>query len=91
MITDGISSRPLTALVLAASRQGIDDPVARLQNKSHKCLVAVDGIAMIERVIQTLQRTGGNVLRASRLLGLSREKLRYRIKKYEVRHLIPDD
>lgn len=44
----------LTALVLAASRQGFDDPVARLQNKSHKCLVTIDGIAMIERVIQTL-------------------------------------
>ncbi len=48
------SSPALTALVLAASRQGLDDPVARLQNKSHKCLVTVDGIAMIERVVQTL-------------------------------------
>lgn len=48
------TSLGLTALVLAASRQGIDDPVARLQNKSHKCLVTIDGIAMIERVVQTL-------------------------------------
>ncbi len=44
----------LTALVLAASRQGYDDPVARLQNKSHKCLVTIDGVAMIARVVQTL-------------------------------------
>ncbi len=48
------SVQPVTALVLAASRQGIDDPVAKLQNKSHKCLVTVDGVAMIERVVQTL-------------------------------------
>lgn len=47
-------TEPLTALVLAASRQGIDDPVAKIQNKTHKCLVTLDGIAMIERVVQTL-------------------------------------
>ena len=44
----------LIALVMAASRQGVADPVAKLQNKSHKCLVKIDGIAMIERVVQTL-------------------------------------
>jgi len=47
-------SEPLTALVLAASRQGVDDPVAKIQNKTHKCLVTLDGIAMIERVVQAL-------------------------------------
>ena len=50
----GTSREPLTALVLAASKKGIEDPVARLQDKTHKCLVSVDGIAMIERVVQTL-------------------------------------
>jgi GTP:adenosylcobinamide-phosphate guanylyltransferase len=54
MIPAESSPGPLTALVLAASRKGIDDPVARLQNKSHKCLVSIDGVTMIERVIQTL-------------------------------------
>ena len=54
MIAYETSNGALTALVLAASRKGFDDPVARLQNKSHKCLVSIDGIAMIERVIQTL-------------------------------------
>ncbi len=54
MTVDEISSGSLTALVLAASRQGFDDPVAKLQDKSHKCLVNIDGIAMIERVVQTL-------------------------------------
>ena len=54
MTADKISFPSLTALVMAASRQGVEDSVARLQNKSHKCLVEIDGIAMIERVIQTL-------------------------------------
>lgn len=54
MTADETIFKPLTALVLAASRRGVDDPVARLQNKSHKCLVTIDGIAMIERVVQTL-------------------------------------
>lgn len=54
MTTDMAFSEPLTALVLAASRQGVDDPVAKIQHKSHKCLVTIDGIAMIERVVQTL-------------------------------------
>lgn len=54
MTADESCTGPLTALVLAASRQGVDDPVARLQNKTHKCLVSIDGISMIERVVQTL-------------------------------------
>ncbi len=48
------SSAELTALVMAAGRQGTADPVARLQDKSHKCLVEIDGVAMIERTVQTL-------------------------------------
>ncbi len=48
-------NRPgLTALVLAASREGTEDPVARHAGKSHKCLVEVDGKPMIERVIESL-------------------------------------
>jgi CTP:molybdopterin cytidylyltransferase MocA len=58
MTTDETFSEPLTALVLAASRQGVDDPVAKIQNKSHKCMVTIDGIAMIERVVQTLIDSG---------------------------------
>lgn len=54
MNNDGTAKPSLTALVLAASRKGFDDPVAKLQNKSHKCLVNIDGIAMIQRVVQTL-------------------------------------
>ncbi len=53
-----MSAPPLTALVMAASRRGVDDAVARIQNKSHKCLVEIDGVAMIERVVQALLESG---------------------------------
>jgi GTP:adenosylcobinamide-phosphate guanylyltransferase len=56
-----MSSRPLqesfppaTILVMAASRRGVNDPVAQLQNKSHKCLVEIDGQVMLERVVEVL-------------------------------------
>jgi GTP:adenosylcobinamide-phosphate guanylyltransferase len=45
---------PATALVMAASRKGVNDPVALLQNKSHKCLVEIDGQVMLERVLEAL-------------------------------------
>ena len=49
---------PMVALVMAASRRGVDDPVARLQGKSHKCLVEIDGQVMLERVIEALVESG---------------------------------
>ncbi len=45
-------------LVLAASRSGADDPVARLKNVSHKCLAPIDGVVMLERVVQTILDSG---------------------------------
>lgn len=42
-----------TALVLAASR-GAEDPVARAEGKSHKCLAEIAGRPMIEHVLATL-------------------------------------
>ena len=35
--------KKFTALILAASRKGKEDEVAKLQGVSHKCLVEVDG------------------------------------------------
>jgi len=58
MTTQESFAEPLTVLVLAASRQGVDDPVAKIQDKSHKCLVTIDAVAMIERVVQTLIDSG---------------------------------
>ncbi len=45
----------VTSLILAASRKGAEDAVAKLQNKSHKCLVEVDGTVMLERVVNALR------------------------------------
>lgn len=47
-----------SVLVMAASRRGVDDPVARLQGKSHKCLVELDGQVMLERVLEALVDSG---------------------------------
>jgi len=47
--------QPLTALVLSASRQGAEDAVAQLQQASHKCLVEIDGMVMLERVVRELK------------------------------------
>lgn len=57
-MTERAAPPPMAALVLAASRRGRDDPVARLQQKSHKCLVEVDGMTMIERVVRALRDSG---------------------------------
>lgn len=53
-----MSRHEATLLVLAASRKGVDDPVARLQNVSHKCLVVLDGQVMLERVIEAAIDSG---------------------------------
>lgn len=45
---------PFAALILAASR-GAEDPVARSENTSHKCLVDVAGTPMLVRVSQALE------------------------------------
>lgn len=43
-----------TALILAASRKGKEDEVAKLQGVSHKCLVELDGTVMLQRVIDAI-------------------------------------
>ncbi len=43
-----------TALVLAAQRPGIIDPLAEKGGVSHKCLIDMDGTPMIERVLDSL-------------------------------------
>lgn len=49
MSTDG----PITALVLAGSRAG-GDPLAEHARVSHKALIDIDGMTMIERVVAAL-------------------------------------
>lgn len=50
--------RTTKALVLAAGRRGSEDSVAQLQNKTHKCLVEIDGRVMLERVVESLLESG---------------------------------
>lgn len=47
-------SQQFTALILAASRKGAEDEVAKLQGVSHKCIVEVDGVVMLQRVVDAL-------------------------------------
>jgi len=47
--------RTATVLILAASRLGPGDVVAQSQNVSHKCLITLDGIVMLERVVRELK------------------------------------
>ncbi|MEP5937869.1 MAG: nucleotidyltransferase family protein [Erythrobacter sp.] len=48
------SADTVKVLVLAASRAGPLDAVAALQDKSHKCLVEIDGEIMLQRVVREL-------------------------------------
>jgi GTP:adenosylcobinamide-phosphate guanylyltransferase len=44
-----------TVLILAASRLGSEDVVAQTQNVSHKCLITLDGMIMLERVVREIK------------------------------------
>lgn len=48
-----------TALVLAASRRGPADAVAKIQGVSHKCLVTLDDVVMLERVVSEIKNARG--------------------------------
>jgi len=47
----------ITALVLAGSRRGEDDPVARFRGVTDKALAPVAGVPMLERVVNSLAMT----------------------------------
>lgn len=48
-------TKKATALILAASRLGPEDVVAQSQNVSHKCLITLDGMIMLERVVREVK------------------------------------
>ncbi len=48
-------TKKVTALILAASRLGAEDVVAKTQNISHKCLITLDGMIMLERVVREVK------------------------------------
>lgn len=62
-MTSGRIDRSLTGecpvLVLAGSRDGAQDPLARLGRVAHKAMLPVAGRPMIDRVLETLEGTPG--------------------------------
>ena len=52
----------VSVLILAASRLGPQDVVAQSQDVSHKCLIRLDGMVMLERVVREI-RQSSNVAR----------------------------
>jgi GTP:adenosylcobinamide-phosphate guanylyltransferase len=50
---------PFTAIILAAQRAGVVDPLAAEAGVSHKCVVPIAGKALIAHVVDALQQTPG--------------------------------
>lgn len=48
----------MNILIMAASRKGVEDSVAKMQNKSHKCLVTIGGEVMLVQVINSCLESG---------------------------------
>jgi DNA-binding NtrC family response regulator len=46
--------------------------------------VSPTSLAEVDQIRQALAQTGGNVARAARLLGMSRDMLRYRMQRYDM-------
>jgi GTP:adenosylcobinamide-phosphate guanylyltransferase len=46
----------VSVLILAASRLGPQDVVAQSQGVSHKCLITLDGMVMLERVVREIKQ-----------------------------------
>ena len=56
-----MTSEPIvTALVLAGSRRGESDPVARYRQVSAKCLATAGGVPLLVRVLRALTGCPGS-------------------------------
>jgi GTP:adenosylcobinamide-phosphate guanylyltransferase len=53
------AARPFTAIVLAAQRDGVLDPMAATAGVSHKCLVPIVGRPLLEYVVEALVAVPG--------------------------------
>ena len=82
--TDKITTEYLPGGLLAPARAG-QTPVTEAVSK--RFVLPEEGISLDEAelsfVRQAIQRSGGNQTRAAELLGISRDQLRYRLKKLE--------
>ena len=82
--TDKITTEYLPGGLLAPARLG-QTPTTEAVSK--RFVLPEEGISLDEAelsfVRQAIQRSGGNQTRAAELLGISRDQLRYRLKKLE--------
>lgn len=53
-----MAKKDYTALVLAGSRRGVNDPLAVAGNVSHKCFIDVAGEPMLRRVVSAVLESG---------------------------------
>lgn len=67
--------RPVTALILAGERPGMEDPVAKAENVQHKALVKISGKPMISYVYSALRDSQniGDIIISCRLPELFRD------------------
>jgi DNA-binding NtrC family response regulator len=65
-----------------------DKPSIELKDGEHRLFIAKNGVTMAsvlkDLIIQTLKITNGNQIKAAKILGVSRAKLRYRIEQLEI-------
>ncbi len=65
-----------------------DKPAIELKEGEHRLFIAKNGVTMAsvlkDLIIQTLKITNGNQIKAAKILGVSRAKLRYRIEQLEI-------
>lgn len=52
-----MSASKFTALVMAANRPGIVNPIAEMKGVSHKCLAPVAGVPMLQHVVRMLHES----------------------------------
>jgi DNA-binding NtrC family response regulator len=66
----------------------VDKPTIELTDGQHHLVIAKNGVSMgnvlKDLIIQTLKITSGNQIKAAKLLGISRAKLRYRIEQLNI-------
>jgi DNA-binding NtrC family response regulator len=72
--------RPIPSTPVVAAPQAAEDGVPSFQLPDEGIDLELVELSLVR---QAIERSGGNQTRASELLGISRDQLRYRLKKIE--------
>jgi transcriptional regulator of acetoin/glycerol metabolism len=65
-------------------RRFLDVPKAPTEPKNHSPQTIPNGTASKEAILSTMQKTGWNVAKAARLLGMSRQHFYKKMKKFSI-------